>query len=433
MQGQTDLEGRGPVRGYPIQAVREACLRLLLNLALSAHTAKAVMQRAALRDGLKLAAADEANLSKQAKHLISDVEFQMQMADGSGISAAIERVHAAAAAGDSARHVMLSYCWEQQKTVLRVRKELGNRGCSIWIDVEQMAGSTVDSMADAIDGAYAVIVSISRDYKESPACKIEALYAHSAGVKMVPMMLSDQYKPNGCKCAIGQPIDPLPPAHGIVRRLNCPLITAGLGMLLNCRLWYGFFGETLADEAKFQAKITEMCRELSAARQEASLTDAPAETVTAGPASAAAATVHHVAAAAPPQPAVAALEGHLHQQAATTATGATPAVAATSSSADLAVHSATIARLEERASQLQAAAALAAVTHARDREQIARLEGQAARDRELAVSSQVRLEAHLTTTASLHHGCAAATAVGFVAIGFTLGASSWGSLVREGG
>ena len=35
-----------------------------------------------------------------------------------------------------------------------------------------------------------------------------------------------------------------------------------LGMMLGVRLWYGFFGATLASEGAFEGKMEELCREL---------------------------------------------------------------------------------------------------------------------------------------------------------------------------
>ena len=74
-------------------------------------------------------------------------------------------------------------------------------------------------MADAIDQSSAVCYGVSREYKESANCKLEgkvckltrlcflaqtlsntclvAMYAHQAGVNLVPMMLVDNYKANG--------------------------------------------------------------------------------------------------------------------------------------------------------------------------------------------------------------------------------------------
>ena len=35
-----------------------------------------------------------------------------------------------------------------------------------------------------------------------------------------------------------------------------------LGMILGMRLWYGFYGSTLASEGAFEGKMEELCREL---------------------------------------------------------------------------------------------------------------------------------------------------------------------------
>ena len=60
-----------------------------------------------------------------------------------------------------------------------------------------MSGSTVDAMADAIDHSHTVLYAVSLEYKESANCKLECMYAHSAGVEMIPMMLQDNFKANG--------------------------------------------------------------------------------------------------------------------------------------------------------------------------------------------------------------------------------------------
>jgi hypothetical protein len=35
-----------------------------------------------------------------------------------------------------------------------------------------------------------------------------------------------------------------------------------LGMLMGLRLWYGFYGSVLESEVAFEAKVSELCREL---------------------------------------------------------------------------------------------------------------------------------------------------------------------------
>ena len=107
------------------------------------------------------------------------------------------------------------------------------RGYEIWIDVEKMQGSTVEAMADAVEGAACVVYGISAAYKESTNCRLEAQYAFQQQSDMVPLMMVDGYRPNGW-----------------------------LGMLLGVRLWYGFYGSVLASEAAFEGKVDELCREL---------------------------------------------------------------------------------------------------------------------------------------------------------------------------
>ena len=54
---------------------------------------------------------------------------------------------------DGRAHIMISYCWLYQDTVIRLAEALKARGYRVWLDVEQMSGSTVDAMAEAVEGA----------------------------------------------------------------------------------------------------------------------------------------------------------------------------------------------------------------------------------------------------------------------------------------
>ena len=69
--------------------------------------------------------------------------------------------------GEDAQHVMISYNWDHQPVILRLVKALKARGYRIWVDVEALAGSTVDAMAQAVEGSIAMLLGVSRPYKES--------------------------------------------------------------------------------------------------------------------------------------------------------------------------------------------------------------------------------------------------------------------------
>lgn len=45
------------------------------------------------------------------------------------------------------------------------------------MDVEDISGSTLESMATAVEQANVVLIAISEEYKRSAACRTEAEYA----------------------------------------------------------------------------------------------------------------------------------------------------------------------------------------------------------------------------------------------------------------
>ena len=72
-------------------------------------------------------------------------------------------------------HVMASYNWDHQDVIMRVVGSLQSREYLVWVDLEQMKGSTVDTMALAVEGSEVVLVGVSRAYKEYSNCRMEAL------------------------------------------------------------------------------------------------------------------------------------------------------------------------------------------------------------------------------------------------------------------
>eukprot|EP00041_Stephanoeca_diplocostata_P034940 m.1213884 g.1213884 ORF g.1213884 m.1213884 type:complete len:257 (+) comp24603_c0_seq5:2090-2860(+) len=75
--------------------------------------------------------------------------------------------------------IMLSYSWANQPEVLRVLSALQERKYRVWIDVEQMYGSTVDAMADAVENSRVILYGVSADYKASAACRTASYKYHT--------------------------------------------------------------------------------------------------------------------------------------------------------------------------------------------------------------------------------------------------------------
>jgi hypothetical protein len=130
-------------------------------------------------------------------------------------------------------HVMVSYNWDHQDVILRVVGTLQGRGYLVWVDTEQMKGATVDTMALAVEGSEVVLVGVSRAYKESSNCRMEAQYALQKKKVLIPLMLVQGYEADGW-----------------------------LGLLLGTSMWYGFYGETLSSDSAFEARMDALCREI---------------------------------------------------------------------------------------------------------------------------------------------------------------------------
>lgn len=69
------------------------------------------------------------------------------------------------------QHLMISYQWDSQSTMLQIRDKLRSAGFTVWIDVENMSGSTLESMAAAVENCSVFLMAISRKYFESPNCR----------------------------------------------------------------------------------------------------------------------------------------------------------------------------------------------------------------------------------------------------------------------
>jgi hypothetical protein len=96
-----------------------------------------------------------------------------------------------------------------------------------------MKGATVDTMALAVEGSEVVMIGVSRAYKESSNCRMEAQYALQKKKVLIPLMLTQGYEADGW-----------------------------LGLLLGTSMWYGFYGEALSSESAFDDRMDALCREI---------------------------------------------------------------------------------------------------------------------------------------------------------------------------
>lgn len=93
--------------------------------------------------------------------------------------------------------IMCSYCWAQQPIMIRIKERLEVGGSRVWMDLDSMSGSTLEAMASAVENADIVLVGVSKDYKNNGACRTESEFAHKLGKPFIPIILEDNYVPDG--------------------------------------------------------------------------------------------------------------------------------------------------------------------------------------------------------------------------------------------
>eukprot|EP01045_Picozoa_sp_COSAG04_P000609 COSAG04_NODE_15_length_40535_cov_25.319888_22_plen_265_part_00 len=98
-----------------------------------------------------------------------------------------------------------------------------------------MKGSTVDAMALAVEGCEVMLIGVSRAYKESSNCRMEAQYGMQKKKPFIPLLVQEDYEADGW-----------------------------LGLLLGTSLWYALYGATLESESAFEDRMDALSRELGA-------------------------------------------------------------------------------------------------------------------------------------------------------------------------
>ncbi len=95
------------------------------------------------------------------------------------------------------KHLMISYNRDSRDLCLSIKSELEKLGYKIWIDIEDIHGSSLESMANAIEQSACVLMCMTEKYKLSSNCRLEAEYTITLNKPIIPLILQKDYKPDG--------------------------------------------------------------------------------------------------------------------------------------------------------------------------------------------------------------------------------------------
>ncbi|XP_055860341.1 uncharacterized protein LOC106059582 [Biomphalaria glabrata] len=98
---------------------------------------------------------------------------------------------------DVGQHIFISYSWAEKTKVKEIYKSLKSHGFKVWVDWENMGGSTLQAMAEAVENASVVLICVSENYKLSNNCRLEAEYTFTKKRNYLPLVMQKQYKADG--------------------------------------------------------------------------------------------------------------------------------------------------------------------------------------------------------------------------------------------
>lgn len=169
-------------------------------LAFNEENKRCILQEPGCMDGLRsLLSSTNENVRRSAEGALWAIEGEDKRVQSSTVTSSETAKDAAPATSpdEPTGHVMISYNWGVKSDVIKIKDRLKACGYKVWIDIEQMSGSTLDAMASAIEQAAIVIVVFTQQYKMSPSCRSEAEYCYKMGKPFIPVRLQQKYIADG--------------------------------------------------------------------------------------------------------------------------------------------------------------------------------------------------------------------------------------------
>ncbi|CAF1446909.1 unnamed protein product [Adineta steineri] len=93
--------------------------------------------------------------------------------------------------------IMISYSHSNKDLCLQIYESLIKLNYRVWLDFENMYGSTLQSMATAIELSDMVVICMSNPYKQSAYCRSEAEYAYTRQRHIIPLVIEKKYRSDG--------------------------------------------------------------------------------------------------------------------------------------------------------------------------------------------------------------------------------------------
>ena len=86
-----------------------------------------------------------------------------------------------------------SYNSATRHLCLKIKQELESIGLKVWIDVDDISGSSLESMANAVETSEAILMCVTEKYRQSNNCQFVAQYAFKLNKPIIPLIMQENY------------------------------------------------------------------------------------------------------------------------------------------------------------------------------------------------------------------------------------------------
>ncbi|CAF1360613.1 unnamed protein product, partial [Didymodactylos carnosus] len=93
--------------------------------------------------------------------------------------------------------IMISYSHADKDLCYQIQERLVKDKFRVWLDRDNLYGSQMQEMANAIENSEFVFICMSDTYKQSAYCQSEAHYAYERRCQLIPLKVIEKYRPDG--------------------------------------------------------------------------------------------------------------------------------------------------------------------------------------------------------------------------------------------
>ncbi|XP_041369843.1 uncharacterized protein LOC121383801 isoform X2 [Gigantopelta aegis] len=94
-------------------------------------------------------------------------------------------------------HIMISYAWSDLNKVIQIKEQLYKSNYDVWLNIDNVLGTTLQAVIEAIDKSSVFLMCMSNNYKQSQNCRTEAEYAFSIKKDIVAVVMERGYHAEG--------------------------------------------------------------------------------------------------------------------------------------------------------------------------------------------------------------------------------------------